>query len=288
MNCYTKQYRTANARYLEIADLILGLVLTLLSLLQGALGQPSMSAKNLLIGGAAILQLVRLFHRLIVRHSEGSSRHPLSKFSRVIGASKCPFAQKAKLTARTIRLVDGLTQQVESLVPVMTKFTSVAQKNKLDGVVIEIEAPTGVLTLPMFCDVFNSLLRTLAARDPLQQNCFAGDVLAPGWQFSFNSMRFFVTTFAPFYDPKHPRFSQSAESAFIYLQPEFSFDQHGIHAGNPQRTSIKEAIRRDFLLGGYSLDVPLIEQPHEALKYVKPLTIGDPAIRWWEANKLPE
>ena len=285
MNSIKKRNRTDDVRHLEIFDLTLRFLLTLLTLLQAELGHLPVNARNLLLGGTAVLQLLRLLHGFVSRRPNGLSGSSLSKFSRVIRASKCPFARKAKLMGRTVALQDGLTQQVEGLKPMMIEFTDVARKRRLDGVVIEITAPAGVLTLPRFCSVFNSTLRTLAANDPVQPNCFAGDILEPNWQFSFNGMRFFVTTFAPFYDLRHPRFSHAPESAFIYLQPEFSFDQHGIHSNNPQRESVKAGIRRDFLLAGYHLDVSLIEQPHEAFKYIKPLSVGDAPIRWWETKK---
>ena len=94
-------------------------------------------------------------------------------------------------------------------------------------------------------------------------------------------MSFFISTFSPFYPPDHPRHSPRHDSAFIFLQPEISFDHHGVTASNPKRWSIKESIRANFekRLSRYSVE--LVEQPIEALKYVKPFKVDGEPVRWW-------
>ncbi|KFZ32603.1 hypothetical protein JS44_00080 [Anoxybacillus flavithermus] len=68
----------------------------------------------------------------------------------------------------------------------------------------------------------------------------------------------------------------------MLLQPEFSFDHNGIHAGNPKRELIKEKIRSKFRENGSEYNIDLVRQPLEVYKYVKPINIDDVPVRWWE------
>lgn len=124
----------------------------------------------------------------------------------------------------------------------------------------------------------------LAEHDPTGVNCFATNVESEAWQFSFNGTRFFITTFAAFYSEDHSRYSQRQDSAFIYFQPEYSFDHHGVSAANPDRERMKERIRREFATHGVPYSVELVTQPVEAYKYVKPLKLGDTPVEWWNAD----
>jgi hypothetical protein len=276
--------KTSRYRHLETADLVVKFALTILALAQSHGDDAALGAKITLLGGTALLQLARgLMQMLSVRYKP-PSQQALTKFAKVVRHSQCPFACKAKLLGMSIDLARPVVDQVIAWSPAFAQFTKDARKRKMDGIVMELRTQSGELNLRTFCSTFNAILRTLAAADPTGMSCFRTGVLAPHWQFSFNRMRFFITTFAPFYHDRHARFSHSKTSAFIYFQPEFSFDQHGIHARNPQRALVKKSIRRDFIAAGSELDVALIEQPHEALKYIKPLRAGGPPVRWWEVN----
>ena len=145
-------------------------------------------------------------------------------------------------------------------------------------------ARTLAADLEMLSKTVNHVLRFLAKHDPTGHDCFVADVVAEDWQFSFNGTRFFITTFAPFYGSGHSRFSARQDSAFIYFQPEYSFDHHGVFAGNPDRERLKERVRQAFANGGTEYSVILVKQPIEAYKYVKPLKVGDPPVEWWNAD----
>lgn len=102
------------------------------------------------------------------------------------------------------------------------------------------------------------------------ENAMDGNLLSPRWRFPFGNLTFFIATFAPFYDHKHPRYSQTADTAFVFMQPEFSFDLHGIHAGNAKRGLVKSTIRDSFERDGSGYSIDLVEQPIEAFKVHQP------------------
>jgi hypothetical protein len=282
----TKTELTRSQQHLEISGCFLKIVAALGNLLHGDAATFGVIAGKMLLIATVVVQFTKLFQRLFPRSKgEGDTRLP-KRFATVVCRSKCPFAKKAKLLGATLDPLRPIEAEVKSVEESLLSFTRIARKKKLDGFVIELTNPQHIADLDAFCGAFNSVLRTLAADDPTHTDCFAGDVFAPKWQFSFNGMRFFITTFAPFYEMNHPRWSHSEEAAFIYFQPEFSFDHHGIHSGNAHRKNLKDAIRRDFISAGYHLDVALVEQPHEALKYIKPLTVGAKPIRWWDSDIL--
>lgn len=198
-------------------------------------------------------------------------------------STKCPFARSARLIIGTVRFIGGnrhLDRSVLEMIPRLVRMTQNGRERYLDGFMLRLPGSYG-RDINGLGHTLNRVLRLLAENDPTGQNCFGGDVLAEDWQFSFNGTRFFVTTFAPFYQQGHSRYSGTKKSVFIYFQPEYSFDNHGIFAGNPNRDHVKDSIRNLFRVARIPYDVDLIEQPIEAVKYVKPLRLGDPPVQWW-------
>jgi hypothetical protein len=163
-------------------------------------------------------------------------------------------------------------------------MTNEGRKRRLDGFVLRIPAAGFAADLGMLSRTFNRILQLLAKHDPTGRDCFETDVLEEDWQFSFNGTRFFITAFTPFYSKGHSRYSPSRDSAFVYFQPEYSFDHHNVCAGNPDRERLKEVIRREFANSGAAYNVTFVAQPIEAYKYVKPLKIGDFPVEWWNAD----
>lgn len=210
----------------------------------------------------------------------------LREFANLRKATKCPFARNAKLEGIVLPKDLPITAAAQSVVGNIVDFTNRARKNKLDGIILIVPRNPFAVDLLTFATSFNHILRIFAENDPTSFNCFDQDLLSENWQFSFNGIRFFITTFAPFYPDSHARFSCNEAHAFVYLQPEFSFDHHGISAGNSHRHRIKKSIRELFAQAGQAYDVALVTQPVEAYKYVKPMVLGDTPVRWWETKIL--
>lgn len=223
-------------------------------------------------------------------HWDPSTARSLEKFRPLISDTLCPFAQQAKVWgAPDYDECRDVAHNIARIAPVLDRFCRVASSEKLDGFVIRLTSPEHIRDIRSFTRIFHEILTELGRAN--KQNGFHDaleeDIFTNKWRFKFSNVSFFIITFAPFYRGDHPRFSWCSESAFIFMQPEFSFDAHGIHINNPKRKSIKNGIRDEFSRSTIGYSSRLVEQPIEALKYVKPLDVDAPPIMWWEASALP-
>lgn len=71
--------------------------------------------------------------------------------------------------------------------------------------------------MPALSRLFARLLTCVAARGPQPNAAFAGDVMSPGWQFSFCGTGFGICVFSPLYQQSHRR--HSALGTFALLRP---------------------------------------------------------------------
>jgi NTP pyrophosphatase (non-canonical NTP hydrolase) len=209
----------------------------------------------------------------------------LERFAQVIEQTHCPFALSTKLWGSfEWDPSKSLKANIENSLPTLMRFCKCSEPEGLDVFVFEAYGDEYGATLTGVSRTTNQVLTVLSDLDPSGNKCMDADILNKDWQFSFNSQRFFISVFAPCYPPNHPRYSHSSKSTFIMFQPEFSFDIHGIHAGNPKLDKIKERIRKAFAANNSAYDVELIKQRLEAFLYIMPLNVGDPPVRWWEVG----
>jgi hypothetical protein len=245
-----------------------------------------MAAVGVVLAGLFVLAR-KTRHQRKVKTLSGRTRRPAvpREFESLRRSTRCPFARAARLVGCSLAGRGTLDRRIRRLVPFLLRMTNEGREKRLDGFILQVPSQGFATDLGTFSKTVNRTLRVLATHDPTGGDCFATrDVVADDWQFSFNGTRFFVTTFAPFYGPWHSRYSGRKDSAFIYFQPEYSFDHHGISAANPDRERLKERVRRAFKEGGVGYSIALVRQPIEAYKYVKPLKVGDPPVEWWNAN----
>ncbi|PPK42628.1 MazG-like nucleotide pyrophosphohydrolase family protein [Trinickia symbiotica] len=218
-----------------------------------------------------------------------STATSLIRFRQVIRVTPCPFSERARVWgAPDYDNSKSIHQNAFAISNVLARFCRVAPYEGLDGYVIELNEPSQINDVRSLSRTLLTVLTVLGEIDKAagRINCMEGDLLSPDWRFSFANLTFFISTFAPFYDPKHPRYSQMADAAFIFMQPEFSFYLHGIHRGNSNRDSIKIAIRHAFDRHTLGYSTALVEQPVEALKYIKPLDKYAAPVRWWQMDEL--
>lgn len=207
-----------------------------------------------------------------------------SEFSKVKDSTYCPFAGKSKIEYFN-EWDQGKTfdQNISVLAEKLESFADRCESEKLDGLVFEISGDLCPKTVEDLAKALKDTLLKLNKLDPKKSDCMDQDISASSWQFTFNGQRMFIITFAPFYGEKNPRYSMSENSAFIFLQPESSFD---LHIANPteslQTIKLKENIRRTFEEGGKPYDSNIVDNPSDAIKYVKPMNIGDAPIEWWK------
>lgn len=220
-------------------------------------------------------------------HWDPTTALSLERFRPLMANTSCPFAQQAKIWgAPDYDEQADVATNVSRIAAVLTRFCRVARSEELDGFVIRLTSPTHIREIHSFAGAFHHILVELGRQNKINglENSMEKNILTNEWRFTFSDVSFFITTFAPFYRGDHPRFSWCNKSAFIFMQPEFSFDVHGIHENNPKRETIKIGIRDEFSKSTIGYSSNLVEQPMEALKYVKPLYSDSHPVRWWEAN----
>jgi hypothetical protein len=139
---------------------------------------------------------------------------------------------------------------VDLLLPFLVCFAKAARPESLDGFVFRLCDGPESGDMPALSRHFARLLTCVAARDP--SSTFAGEVMTPGWQFSFRGIRFLISVFSPLYRASHSR--HSAQGTFVLLRPEISTGAQ--HAGSEGETRA----------GGCLL----------------PRWQGDPEVAWWE------
>lgn len=207
----------------------------------------------------------------------------LERFNKIKLSTHCPFAERSKIwAAEEWKNEFSFEENIVKIATQLSEFTKKSFEQKLDGLVIEIKGHDYSKDLPALCQTLKSTLTLLSSIDPKGRNLMTGEMMDTNWQFEFNGERLFIITFAPFYHELHPRFSPTKDSIFIFLQPESSFDFNIIpQAGDPKVLKLKDKIREDFDRNRKGYDHKIADLPYEALKYIKPLNIGDEPVYWW-------
>lgn len=206
----------------------------------------------------------------------------LARFQRIIDMTQCPFAAYSKLWG----LPDwdpskSVADNARASAPTFLRFERVALPERLDGLILEVKDTELCKTLNQVCATFREILEVWGQSDPSGCNCMTENLLHPDWQFRFSQTRYFVSVFAPCYPHNHPRFSCQSDAMFLFLQPEFSFDFHGIHSANRELARIKSQIRGKFSMHGSGYSGKLVDDRIEALIYILPIGKDDQPIHWW-------
>ena len=206
-----------------------------------------------------------------------------SRFQNLLKGTCCPYAQFASISFGPAWQTDQSTREnLTRLLPYFDEFAERAEDQKTDMFVVEVREPGHLKNIEVFSAFLRTLLTTLKEADPLRTGDLADGIDSPEWDFTYRGVRFFVLTFAPFYDERHGRHSHCEDTAFITFQPDQSFDRYGINKKSPKRRKISEAVRDAFEKSGIRYDFCLVTRSIKALRYVQPLGVGQDPIRWWE------
>lgn len=202
-------------------------------------------------------------------------------FSAVVAAG-CVFAQRALISFASPWIhARSLEENVAIVAPEFRRFaTAVASGEELDAWVVEL--PAGELTTDV--DVLGRSLRRFLVSLALvlsdgDRDLMSEQIETASWDLYLEGMDWFVIVFGPCYPGHHPRHSDP-KAAFVMLQPIVSFERFGVALG-PKSAPLRSRIRRDFANRGLPLDEALMTTNIVAYKFVKPVNIGDPPIRWW-------
>lgn len=206
-------------------------------------------------------------------------------FARLIKSTKCPFATKAQVEYGEMWSRDtDLPSMVHRWADELRTFVVKAHTAKLDGIILSghgKHVPSDLHGLAECVRVILSGLTGLDRGTGLTQT----EIEDPGWQFSFGGERMFLVTFASLYSANNARHSPVPDSMFMFFQPEFSFDHFMPYSEHDPRTHrLKAAIRRDFTSANMTYDLNIVGSCHEALKYIKPLNLDDPPVKWWKSQ----
>lgn len=163
----------------------------------------------------------------------------LVRFAPLQRGTACVFARTAGLWgAPTWAESLTLEQNAARIQPALSLFMRLAQGRALDGFVIELRGAQYARDVQAFGRAVFFLLRALCDLEPRPCGCMRRGAAALGeygWWYDAAHEFCFVTTFAPFYPASHSRHAYGAggrDSAWIVLQPEFSFARRNIACGH--------------------------------------------------------
>ena len=161
-----------------------------------------------------------------LKHWDPTVSPTLEAFRPIVETTACIFAGRAKLWgAPDYDCNLSIQDNTVKFTQILSRFCKVAPNEGLDGYVIRLTDHQHFSDIRALARVLHLILNGIGEMNEQggAENPMQGDLLSPSWRFSFRGTTFFITTFAPFYEKKHPRRSPLPGSAFIFLQPEFSF-----------------------------------------------------------------
>lgn len=213
-----------------------------------------------------------------------SNKSVAERFEVLRQSTYCPFAESANITYGSswdnrLTIEENVLLQLDHF----SEFCLEGDEWQLDMFVLEVTGRELVGNLNNISRTLNSILISLNSYDSDPNSGLLTEGIEDlDWDFQFLGTEFIVPVFAPFYPEKHPRYSGCQESAFITFQPDHSFTRHNITSKNPNRYKISQSIRDRFTEGGSPYDIDLIVGTPKAIRYIKPLSIGDEPIEWWK------
>ncbi|SDJ85745.1 hypothetical protein [Sediminibacillus albus] len=145
----------------------------------------------------------------------------LERFNTVIETNDCLNKKKIWGSCQWIEHRDFESNLTHSL-PSFLRFTKSAKAEGLDGYVFEIQDTSLANDENGLQTAASKLVSFLSEHNPVGQEIRTKETSGEERQFSYNGIRFFLTTFASFYSKGHPRHSPVKDSFFILLQSEFS------------------------------------------------------------------
>jgi NTP pyrophosphatase (non-canonical NTP hydrolase)/FPC/CPF motif-containing protein YcgG len=193
----------------------------------------------------------------------------------------CVYANNAKMWGAPEWLCgEGIDYNVNNLVPSLNRFSKICSNEGLDVYVVAAPATYGE-NIAALAKFLKTLLFTIGNADKTN-NCMQQKIDDPQWQFTFNNIRLFVTTFAPCYSSNSSRYNYGLNYTFVVFQPESSFNKNKIPRGLD--TKVRDKIRDNFIKNGQEYDNKIMQSTLEAIRYIKPLDLGDAPVRWWESE----
>lgn len=214
---------------------------------------------------------------------ETTSQQVCQRVKRLVDNTCCLYASNAILQcgpewdkSKTVR------ENVLSILPFFDEFTVFGETNRLDMFIVEVRDRNYIQDVHSFASLFHRVLFTLFEVDPTSEGYLTDGITTLEWNFTYRKVKFFVSSFAPFYSRDHTRYSHQPESAYIAFQPDHCFSRRGINSKNPDRYLITEKTKANCEKMGYKYDVNLVSNTPKAVRYIHPPVLGQGFIKWWE------
>jgi hypothetical protein len=203
--------------------------------------------------------------------------------------SQCLFAKKAKAWGNEWNPNLSLEENVERALPAITNFFLVGESLHLDAFSIEVQGKDYSSTIEQLGETVRRVLTVISDRDPAGDHVMNDPrIHLRGWRYKFNSEDIFITVLAPCYPHNHARYTFNAggdlHSAFILLQPEWSFGYHNIgpdHVWDDEATTVRQKIRQNFVKHGRKYYVPPARFYPMAPQVIPSLKYDGEFIEWW-------
>jgi len=221
----------------------------------------------------------------------------VQRFYPVQMKTHCVFARKSLIWG-TNNWDDSLSieENVARDLDVLRIFLENGIRFNLDGFLIEVRGKKYVSDVESWGESVRQVLSSISSRNDGGYDCMKKSFIdKKGWYFEFANEPIFVTTFAPCYGPENARYMYDApeESAFVLLQPEYSFIIHDIGIDTPKTNwenpkTVRDRIRVDFKKNGQEYDIPETIYYSPAIGVVPPLRLNEPTVPWWKPRALRE
>jgi FPC/CPF motif-containing protein YcgG len=206
----------------------------------------------------------------------------VAAFAPIQRGTHCVYAGGSVIWgARPLQEAQSGEANIGAVAADLTRFIDAAGELRLDAFVIELPGDWGA-TLARLAQTTHAVLRTLSEHDPLAEAVLDREIDDPSWCFAFGGDPLFVNTFAPCYPVAHSRYSFDVASTFVLLQPRHSFARVVRSGETVLPVTARHRIRRDYAAHERGYDHVISAMPFEARRIVRPLTPGDPPVRWWE------
>lgn len=195
----------------------------------------------------------------------------------------CLYGKSADITHGKIyegneNFQDFLSQVVDG----METYVSSGAHLKTDAYIVAFKDNKFGDTLPALCLTLRHLFKALSEADPAKQNCMGQKIDDPSWKFTFSGEVFYPIALAPCYPENSSRYNHGSDLTSVVFLPRDAFRRRHREGQNALPEKVKVKIREDHHAHGKPYDLSISLGQHECYKIVKPLTQGDPIVRWWE------
>ena len=211
------------------------------------------------------------------------------RFEKLLRRTYCPYASLAKISfGPSWRSDENTRENLNRYIEHFDEFVQRIELEAIDMFVLEVRDQNHIQNINTFSAFLHTLLERLHNADPIRTGALIEGITSPEWDFKYKGVKFFILTFAPFYDKYHGRYSHCEDTGFVTFQPDQSFDRFGINRKSPNRLKVSEAVRDAFEERGIQYHFSLVTRAVKALRYIQPLEVAQDPVEWWKEPTIED